>query len=33
VRQRGPVGFILTDEMKVEIDVAFDQLKAAVDKK
>ena len=32
-RQRGPVGFILTDEMKVEIDVAFDQLKAAVDKK
>ena len=33
VRQRGPVGFILTDEMKVEIDIAFDQLKAAVDKK
>ena len=33
VRQRGPVGFILTDEMKVEIDVAFDRLKAAVDKK
>jgi 4-hydroxy-tetrahydrodipicolinate synthase len=33
VRQRGPVGFILTDEMKVEIDVAFDQLRAAVDKK
>ena len=32
-RQRGPVGFILTDEMKVEIDIAFDQLKAAVDKK
>ena len=32
-RQRGPVGFILTDEMKVEIDVAFDQLRAAVDKK
>jgi 4-hydroxy-tetrahydrodipicolinate synthase len=32
-RQRGPVGFILTDEMKVEIDLAFDQLKAAVDKK
>jgi 4-hydroxy-tetrahydrodipicolinate synthase len=32
-RQRGPVGFILSDEMKVEIDVAFDQLKAAVDKK
>ena len=32
-RQRGPVGFILTDEMKLEIDVAFDQLKAAVDKK
>ena len=32
-RQRGPVGFILTDEMKIEIDVAFDQLKAAVDKK
>ena len=32
-RQRGPVGFILTDEMKVEIDVAFDQLKAAVDMK
>ncbi len=33
VRQRGPVGFILTNEMKLEIDVAFDQLKAAVDKK
>ena len=32
-RQRGPVGFILTNEMKLEIDVAFDQLKAAVDKK
>ena len=32
-RQRGPVGFILTDEMKVEIDIAFDQLRAAVDKK
>ena len=32
-RQRGPVGFILSDEMKVEIDIAFDQLKAAVDKK
>jgi 4-hydroxy-tetrahydrodipicolinate synthase len=32
-RQRGPVGFILSDEMKVEIDLAFDQLKAAVDKK
>ena len=32
-RQRGPVGFILTDEMKVEIDIAFDQLKAAVNKK
>ena len=32
-RQRGPVGFILTDEMNVEIDVAFDQLRAAVDKK
>jgi 4-hydroxy-tetrahydrodipicolinate synthase len=32
-RQRGPVGFILTDEMKIEIDIAFDQLKAAVDKK
>ena len=32
-RQRGPVGFILTNEMKVEIDIAFDQLKAAVDKK
>jgi 4-hydroxy-tetrahydrodipicolinate synthase len=32
-RQRGPVGFILTDEMKLEIDIAFDQLKAAVDKK
>lgn len=32
-RQRGPVGFILTDEMKVEIDIAFDQLKAAVDKR
>jgi 4-hydroxy-tetrahydrodipicolinate synthase len=32
-RQRGPVGFILSDEMKVEIDVAFDQLRAAVDKK
>ena len=32
-RQRGPVGFILNDEMKVEIDVAFDQLRAAVDKK
>jgi 4-hydroxy-tetrahydrodipicolinate synthase len=32
-RQRGPVGFILTDEMKIEIDLAFDQLKAAVDKK
>jgi 4-hydroxy-tetrahydrodipicolinate synthase len=31
-RQRGPVGFILTNEMKLEIDVAFDQLKAAVDK-
>ena len=33
VRQRGPVGFILTNEMKLEIDVAFNQLKAAVDKK
>jgi 4-hydroxy-tetrahydrodipicolinate synthase len=32
-RQRGPVGFILTDEMRLEIDIAFDQLKAAVDKK
>ena len=32
-RQRGPVGFRLTNEMKLEIDVAFDQLKAAVDKK
>ena len=32
-RQRGPVGFMLTNEMKLEIDVAFDQLKAAVDKK
>ena len=32
-RQRRPVGFILTNEMKLEIDVAFDQLKAAVDKK
>ena len=32
-RQRGPVGFILTNEMKLEIDIAFDQLKAAVDKK
>ena len=32
-RQRGPVGFILSDEMKVEIDIGFDQLKAAVDKK
>ena len=32
-RQRGPVGFILTNEMKLEIDVAFDKLKAAVDKK
>ena len=32
-RQRGPVGFVLTNEMKLEIDVAFDQLKAAVDKK
>ena len=32
-RQRGPVGFILSDEMKLEIDIAFDQLKAAVDKK
>jgi len=32
-RQRGPVGFILSNEMKVEIDIAFDQLKAAVDKK
>jgi dihydrodipicolinate synthase/N-acetylneuraminate lyase len=31
-RQRGPVGFILTNEMKLEIDVAFDQLKAEVDK-
>ena len=31
-RQRGPVGFILTNEMKLEIDIAFDQLKAAVDK-
>jgi len=31
-RQRGPVGFILTNKMKVEIDIAFDQLKAAVDK-
>ena len=31
-RQRGPVGFILTDAMKIEIDIAFDQLKAAVDK-
>jgi 4-hydroxy-tetrahydrodipicolinate synthase len=32
-RQRGPVGFILNNKMKLEIDVAFDQLKAAVDKK
>jgi 4-hydroxy-tetrahydrodipicolinate synthase len=32
-RQRGPVGFVLTDEMRLEIDIAFDQLKAAVDKK
>jgi len=32
-RQRGPVGFILSDEMRLEIDIAFDQLKAAVDKK
>jgi dihydrodipicolinate synthase/N-acetylneuraminate lyase len=32
-RQRGPVGFILTDEMRLEIDIAFDRLKAAVDKK
>ena len=31
-RQRGPVGFILTNEMKLEIDLAFDQLKAEVDK-
>ena len=31
-RQRGPVGFILTNEMKLEIDIAFDQLKAEVDK-
>ena len=32
-RQRGPVGFILTKEAKIEIDAAFDDLKNAVSAK
>jgi hypothetical protein len=29
-RQRGPVGFILSNESKIEIDAAFDALESAV---
>jgi hypothetical protein len=32
-RQRGPVGFILSTEAKIEIDAAFDDLKNAVSAK
>jgi 4-hydroxy-tetrahydrodipicolinate synthase len=31
-RQRGPVGFVLSAETQAQIDVGFEELKAAVDR-
>ncbi|RLT40394.1 MAG: dihydrodipicolinate synthase family protein, partial [Chloroflexi bacterium] len=31
-RQRGPVGFVLSAETQAQIDVGFEELRAAVDR-
>lgn len=32
IRQRGPVGFVLSAETQAQIDVGFEELRAAVDR-